>query len=145
MVKELVSQGLSLSQFMEYVISNKVDLGITFSMDNNGLKISIKNPVIIELANELELSIGGEANIISKGLKLDTLFDLYGTALHLNSREAKQIKDLPTSIKYRNNVDEKMRKLEGLAEYISHPSLSPDASLDEKIEFLQTFKPTLIE
>jgi len=144
MSNDLVKQDLTLNGFIHYVIKNDIDLGISFSLNDGTLKVKIINPIILELADSLELTIHGETNITSKGLNLDTLFDQYKTVLHLNSREAKQIRNLPESIKYRENMETKTTKLEELTEHINGIILTPDASLDEKIEFLQSFKPKMI-
>lgn len=140
---DLVKQDLTLGEFIHHIVKNDIDLGITFSLGES-LRIKITNPIILELADSLELSIQGETNIISKGLNIDTLFDQYKTTLHLNSREAKQIRDLPSSIRYKELRKEKLKKLEELAELTSYPTITPIATLDEKIDVLQSINPKLI-
>jgi len=129
---------LSLGDFMKHITSSNIDLGIKFSISKKGIGIKIERPISLNFMNELELSVVGETNIVSKGLNLDTLFDFHGTVLQLNGRVAKQIKDHPKSVAYREERLEKLKKIEELARDISHPVLPANASLEDKIKFLKS-------
>jgi len=129
---------LSLGDFIGHLVSNKIDLGISFSMDETGLKIKIDNPITLEIANEFDLTIKGETNIVSKGMNIDTLYDKYKTIFNLNGRNSKQIRNEQVSINYRKEVEEKNKILKKLAENISVPSIS--ATTDQKINFLKQYE-----
>ena len=142
MSKELTTnqhcKDLSLGDFIGHLVSNKIDLGISFSMDEKGLKVRIDNPIILEIGDEFDVSIEGETNIISKGMNLDTLYDKYNTIFNLNGRNSKQIRDDIVSIEYRKRVKENANKLKEISEEISAPSIS--ASSSEKLEYLNQYK-----
>lgn len=142
MAKDLIPnqhcKDLSLGDFIGHLVSNKIDLGISFSLDENGLKVRIDNPIILEIGNEFDISVEGETNIISKGLNIDTLYDKYRTKFNLNGRNSKQIRDDITSIEYRKKVKEQAEELKKIADIISAPSIA--ASTDEKLNFLNQYK-----
>jgi hypothetical protein len=129
---------LSIGDFIGHLVTNKIDIGISFSIDESGLRIKIDNPLVLEIVNEFELTIGGETNVVSKGINIDTLFDKYGTVWNLNGRNSKQIRDEQTSIEFRNKVVESKEKLEELTKGISAPSITADST--EKTEFLKQYE-----
>lgn len=51
----------------------------------------------------------GELNIVSES---DINLDTFHSKLHVNSRRAKQIRNLPESIKYREDVKVKLKAIE---------------------------------
>lgn len=130
---------LSISDFVKHVISNDVDLGVTFSLDEKGLRIKVKNPLILEIYDELEITVKGETNIVSKGMNIDTLYDFHGTVFSLNGRNSKQIRDLKSSIEYRSSALEKVEEIKKASESISMPSI--DATPNNKLEFLNKLVP----
>jgi hypothetical protein len=136
MDKELTTycKDLSIGDFIGHLVSNDIDLGISFSIDESGLKIKVDNPLVLEIVNEFELTIGGESNIVAKGINVDTLFDKYGSIWNLNGRNSKQIRDEQSSIDYRKRVEDNKDILKDLVEPIS--TLVIDASSTDKIKFL---------
>jgi len=142
MTKELTinkhCKNLSIGDFIGHLVSNNIDLGISFSIDENGLKIKIDNPISLEIANEFDLTIEGETNIVSKGMNIDTLYDKYKTIFNLNGRNSKQIRNDLKSINYRKEVEEKNKTLKKIADNISMPSIS--ATTDQKINFLKQYE-----
>jgi len=82
------------------------------SIDNNVLTIKNKNSdplitfkidesdIIINVHKGLQLTIDGELNMLNNG---DINIESWKSILNLNSRIAKQIKDLPESIEFRKN------------------------------------------
>lgn len=130
---------LSISDFIGYVISNDVDLGISITLDEKGLRLKIKNPLILELADELEITVSGETNIVSKGINIDTLYDFHKTVFNLNGRNSKQIRELRSSIDYRKESIDKTNKIKNAARDISIPSI--DATIDDKLTFLNKHVP----
>lgn len=54
--------------------------------------------------SDFMMSVSGETNIISRGnINIDSLKDLFGSVIHLNSREARQIRDFEESKLFREN------------------------------------------
>jgi hypothetical protein len=142
MSKELTTntycKDLSIGDFVNHLVSNNIDLGVSFSIDESGLRIKIDNPLVLEIVNEFELTIGSETNIVAKGINVDTLFDQHGSIWNLNGRNSKQIRDEQSSIDYRKRVEENRKKLKELTKNVSSPSIAAKAT--EKINFLGQHK-----
>lgn len=74
---------------------------ITFRLDEN-------NNLAIKVEGDIALTVNGEFNILTSGnMAIDTL----NSQLHFNSKMSSQIRDNDESIKYRNAMNEQLKKL----------------------------------
>jgi len=77
-------------------IINK-DTSISILTTENGMEVSYKCFIKLTFEGEIQIGINGDFNMITKGFYIYTM----ESPIHLNIRMAKQIRDLPESIKYR--------------------------------------------
>ncbi len=76
---------------------------------DKGIDVDFRGNIKLNIHGSLEISTDGETNFVSHG---DTNIDTWRSTLNINSRKAKQIKDLKEAIVYRKEVDKFMEKMD---------------------------------
>ena len=110
---------------MELEKTNKSVIKSNFDIDSNTLYIDLlNNDLNIVINGSLSFSFNGELNCITNNDNI--CFDSINGGIYLNSRNGKNIKNLPESIEYRknknnisiNNNSNLMKRIEKLEEEI---------------------------
>lgn len=100
------------------------------------ISVEFDNSVLFHSSGDFIISADGEIDLISKGYPI--CIESIDSQIHLNSREAKPIKDLPQSFYYKQKLIEEDFK-------ISKSLVMKENDLESKVNFLEKKLEALIK